>query len=62
MITGIVLVACLTARRSRRAPRHDQIDLQADQFGGEGRKPRGVTVGGSILEYEVASFGVAKLL
>ena len=52
----------LDGERSGRAPGHDQIDLQADQVGDEGRKPRGVSVGGSILEYEVASFCIAKLL
>src|SRR5215475_5064882 len=62
MTMGIVWVACWAARLAgavgRRRRRHDDVDLETDQFGGEGGQFLELALGESGLDGDVLPFDV----
>jgi hypothetical protein len=58
---GIVLVACLAASVAGNR-RHNDINFKPDQFLSKGTKPIKVTFCKPVLDYDVLSLDIAKLL
>ena len=58
---GIVLVACLAARAAGVPPRHDDVNLQGNQFGRKSREPLELSLGIPVFDHDVAALDITEV-
>ena len=58
---GMVLVACLAARAAACACRHDDINLERNQFGRKSGEPLELPLGISVFNHDVATLDVTEV-